>query len=82
MKLISKSHKGFKILLSVIDIYSKYTWIISLKDKKDTIITNAFQKFYMNQMAKDSEFYNRLIKSWLEKLLFKCFQYIMKQNLF
>ena len=44
MKLISKSHKGFKILLSVIDIYSKYTWIISLKDKKDTIITNAFQK--------------------------------------
>ena len=41
-----------------------------------------FKKFYMNQMAKDSEFYNRLIKSWLEKLLFKCFQYIMKQNLF
>ena len=44
VKLISKSHKGFKILLSVIDIYSKYTWIISLKDKKNTIITNAFQK--------------------------------------
>ena len=37
-------NKGIRFLLCVIDIFSKYAWIIPLKDKKDTIITNAFQK--------------------------------------
>ena len=31
-------------LLCVVDIFSKYTWIIPLKDKKGITITNAFQK--------------------------------------
>ena len=44
MQLISKFNKGIRFLLCVIDIFSKYAWIIPLKDKKDTIITNAFQK--------------------------------------
>ena len=34
MQLISKSNKGFRFLLCVIDIYSKYAWVIPLKDKK------------------------------------------------
>ena len=33
MHLISKYNKGFRILLYVIDIYSKYAWVILLKDK-------------------------------------------------
>ena len=44
MQLISKLNKGFWFLLSIIDIYSKYAWVIPLKDKKGIIITNAFQK--------------------------------------
>ena len=44
MQLISKFNKGIRFLLCVIDIFSKYAWIIPLKDKKDTTITNAFQK--------------------------------------
>ena len=28
----------------VIDIFSKYTWVISWKDKKRITITNTFQK--------------------------------------
>ena len=31
--------------LCVIDIYSKYAWVIPLKDRKGITITNAFQKF-------------------------------------
>ena len=44
MQLISKFNKGFRVLLFVIDISSKYAWVVPLKDKKGTIITNAFQK--------------------------------------
>ena len=31
---ISKFNKGFRFLLCVIDIFSKYTWVVPLKDKK------------------------------------------------
>ena len=40
----SKFDKGFRFLLYVIDVYSKFAWIIQLKDKKGTTIANAFQK--------------------------------------
>ena len=33
---------GFRILLCVIDIFSKYAWVVPLKDKKGIIIVNAF----------------------------------------
>ena len=44
MQLINKSNKGFRFLLCVIDIYSKYAWVIPLKDKKGASIVDAFQK--------------------------------------
>ena len=75
MQLITKFNKGFRLLLCVIDIYSKYAWGILLKDKKWITITNAFQKFLKesnrNQtkiwVDKASAFYNRSIKWWLGK---------------
>ena len=44
IQLISKLNKGFRFSLCVIDIYSKYTWVISLKDKSVITITNTFRK--------------------------------------
>ena len=44
MQLISKFNKGFRLLLCVIDIYSKYAWAIPFKDKEQITITNALQK--------------------------------------
>ena len=75
MELISKFNKGFRFLLFVIDIFSKYAWVIPLKDKKGITIINDFQKILKesNRKAnkiwvdKGSEFYNRSMKSWLEK---------------
>ena len=44
MQLISKFNKGFRFLLCVIDIFSKYAWVVPLKDKKGVSIVNTFQK--------------------------------------
>ena len=29
----------------VIDLFLKYVWVVSLKDKKDVTVVNAIQKF-------------------------------------
>ena len=44
MKLISKFNKRFRFSLCVIEIYSKYAWVVLLKNKKGITITNDFQK--------------------------------------
>ena len=44
MQLKSKFNQSFRFLLCVINIHSKYAWVIPLKDKKGTTITNAFPK--------------------------------------
>ena len=73
MQSISKFNKEFKFLLCVIDIYSKYPWVVPLKDKKGLSIVNTFEK-NLKQSArkphkiwvdKGSEFYNSHFKKWL-----------------
>ena len=44
MQLISKFNKGFRFLLFLIDIFSKYAWVAPLKDKKGVSIVDALQK--------------------------------------
>ena len=43
MQLLSKHNKGIIFLLCVIDIFSKYAWVVPLKDKKGISIVKAFQ---------------------------------------
>ena len=43
MQMISKFNKGFRFLLCVIDTYSKYPWVVPLKDKNGITNTDAFQ---------------------------------------
>ena len=74
MQLINKFNKGIRFLLCVIDIFSKYAWVIPLKDEKG-IKTYGFPKFLKESYRKPNktwvdkgcEFYNRSIKSLLEK---------------
>ena len=44
MQLMSKFHKGIRFLLYVIDIYSKYAWVVPLKDKKGVAIVIHFKR--------------------------------------
>ena len=43
MQLISKYNKEVRYIISVIDLFSKYAWVVPLKDKKGVSIANAFQ---------------------------------------
>ena len=74
MHLISKLNKGFQFLLYITDIYSKHSWVAPLKDKNGITITYAFQKVLNESnhkpkkiwVNKDSEFYNKSTKPWLQ----------------
>ena len=73
MQLKSKFNKGFIFLLWVIDVFSKYAWVVPLKNKKGITITNAFQKILKESnrkpnkiwIDKGSEFYNSSFKKLL-----------------
>ena len=73
MQSLSNYNKGIKYLLCAINLFSKYTWVISLKDKKGSSIINGFQKIISqgrkpNKMWVDegSEFYNNSFKKFLK----------------
>ena len=55
-QLITKLSKGFRFLLCVIKIYSKYAWVISLQAKKDITITNTFQKVLKERNRKSKKY--------------------------
>ena len=44
MQSLGKYNKGNKYSLCAIDLFSKYAWVVSIKDKKGVSIVNAFQK--------------------------------------
>ena len=74
MKLIAKRNKGIKYLLCAIDLFSKYAFVVPLKDKKGVSIVNAFQSILNNSKRKPNkiwvdqgrEFYNNSFKKWLK----------------
>ena len=73
MQPISKKNKGIKYLLRAIDLYSKYAFVVQLKDKKEISLTNGFNKIIKQSNRKPNkiwvdqggEFYNRVFKKWL-----------------
>ena len=44
MQLISKYNEGIRYLPCPIDLFSKYAWVVTLKDKKGVTVVNALQK--------------------------------------
>ena len=73
MQLLSKYNKGIRFLLCAIDIFSKYAWVVPLKDKKGISIVKVFQLLLKQSNRKPnkiwvdegSEFYNAYFKKWL-----------------
>ena len=74
MQQFSKWNKGNRYLLTTIDVFSKYGWIVPLKDKKGETITKAFQSIFKEGRKpkylwtdKGSEFYNKHFEDLLNK---------------
>ena len=73
MQSLSRKNKGIKYLLCAIDLYSKYAFVIPLKDKKGISIVNAFNKIIEQSNRKPNkiwveqggEFYSNAFKKWL-----------------
>ena len=61
MQLISKYNKRVRFLFYVIDIFSKYAWIVPLKDKKGVSIVDAFQGIVKQSNRKPN-------KIWVDKV--------------
>ena len=74
MQSFSKNNKGFKYILMIIDVFSKFGWAILLKTKTGLEVTKAFQHLWETQSPpqklwtdKGKEFYNRHMKELLKK---------------
>ena len=65
MPLISKFNEEIRFLLCVIAFFSKYAWVILLKDKRGIIITNDFQKIVDESNGKPS-------KIWVDEGIENC----------
>ena len=73
MQSLSRKNKGIKYLLCLIGLYSKYAFVIPLKDKKGISIVNEFNKIIKQSNRKPNkiwvdqggEFYNNFFEKWL-----------------
>ena len=70
---LAKYNKGYKYLLMVIDVFSKYGWIVPLKTKTGKAVTEGFKKVFSDRVPsrlwvdKGKEFYNKTLQSLLDK---------------
>ena len=73
MRLLSKQNKSIRYLLCAIDLFSKYAFVVPLKNKKGINIINAFNKIIKQSNRKPNKiwvdqggkFYNHVFKKWL-----------------
>ena len=75
MQKYSKWNKGLKYLLMVIDVFSKYGWIVPLKNQKTESVSLAFDTIFKKSKRKPenlwtdkgSEFISKHFKDVLKK---------------
>ena len=73
MQKFAKLNKEYRYLLTCVDIFSKYSWVILLKDKKGINVKNALQKIFKERSPKflwtdrGKEFYNEQVQDLLNE---------------
>ena len=72
MQAFSKFNRGVKYLLAVIDVFSKYRWLIPLKDKTGKSVASDLIELYSTEKEEKSSVVERWIRTMKEKM-WKCF---------
>ena len=73
MQKFAKLNKVYRYILACIDIFSKYSWVIPLKDKRGITIKNALEKIFKERKPKflwtdrGTEFYNKQVQDLLNE---------------
>ena len=72
MRAFSKYNDGITFLLLVIDVFSKYGWVVPLKNKEGKTVAEAFKNIFKERKPgklwtdKGREFYNKDVKELIE----------------
>ena len=53
METVSSSNDGYKFILCIVDLFSRYAWCVALKNKNASTVLNAFKK-----VVKESEYHS------------------------
>ena len=71
---LSRYNKGYKYLLTCVDIFSKYAWVVALKTKQGQELVKAFQTIFSSgrkpsklQTDQGTEFLNRVFQKFLRE---------------
>jgi len=56
MQEFSKFNRGVRYLLTVIDVFSKYGWMLPLKDKTGKSVADMFKQIFKNQSENHKSF--------------------------
>lgn len=49
---LAKYNKGYRYLLTVVDVFSKYTWVEPIKSKTGQTVTEAFEKILKRENSR------------------------------
>jgi hypothetical protein len=71
----SKQNKGYRYMLNVVDVFSKYAWSVKLLDKKGKTVLEAFKQIVESSGRKPThlwfdegkEFYNKDMDEWIKQ---------------
>ena len=89
MQQLKSYNHGFRYILNVIDVFSKFVWSVPIKDKTGKTITNAFQSIVKTSrrnlkncaLIMDRNFITTYLKNdWLRMKL-KCIVHLMQVRL-
>ncbi|HRP37716.1 MAG TPA: transposase family protein, partial [Candidatus Dojkabacteria bacterium] len=75
MENLASDNDGYKWILCIIDVFSKYAWCVPLKNKTATTVLEAFKKVVSDSKRtpsklwtdKGSEFYNKQFEKWIKE---------------
>ena len=88
MRLLSRQNKRIKYLLYAIDLFSKYAFVVLLRDKRGASIVEGFNEIVNDSnrrpntiwVDQGSDFYNKVFKNWLKDEGIDIIRHIMKLN--